>query len=228
MRDPFSALSHALGLLVAIYVTALLIRLRRGNRRVLVFGLSLCLLYAASALYHTVRDEPYVTFCRNLDLCAIFILIAGTTTGAFAALPRSRSTDTLLGVVWALAVIGVVCKWILPAEEYALTLALFAALTAVAALSLPAFGFACGRRGFGLVLGGLLCYAAGGIFDFLEWPVLVPGLVGPHDVLHVFDLIGSALHLAFVIRYAVPRKESGHGRHEENYLPASACDPVRL
>jgi predicted membrane channel-forming protein YqfA (hemolysin III family) len=45
---------------------------------------------------------------------------------------------------------------------------------------------------------GALAYTLGGLADFLGWPVLVAGVIGPHEVLHLAVLTGIAFHWAFI------------------------------
>jgi predicted membrane channel-forming protein YqfA (hemolysin III family) len=42
-------------------------------------------------------------------------------------------------------------------------------------------------------------YAAGGVCEVLKWPTLVPGLIGPHELLHVTDMLGTLTHLGLVV-----------------------------
>jgi hemolysin III len=53
------------------------------------------------------------------------------------------------------------------------------------------------------VLGGLL-YTAGAVCEATSWPVLLPGVVGAHELLHLFDMGGTFTHVFFVARYVLP------------------------
>jgi hemolysin III len=53
------------------------------------------------------------------------------------------------------------------------------------------------------LVGGVL-YTAGGILDALEWPVIIPGVFGWHETLHVLDMGGTLVHVYFVFRYVLP------------------------
>jgi len=209
LRDPVASLTHLFGLLAAVYFTGLLWRLGRGDRRrqfgVGVFGLSMCLLYFASSTYHALVHPQYlIDFFQRLDHSAIYLLIAGTYTPIYLVLlPRPLRTRLLL-LMWALAVAGIVCKWLLPLGAYELSVGLYVGMGWTGLLSAVALVRAIGwwATAFG-VLGGLF-YTAGGVCDALKWPVIYPGVVRPHEVLHLFDLLGTFVHVLFIVRYVLP------------------------
>jgi channel protein (hemolysin III family) len=49
---------------------------------------------------------------------------------------------------------------------------------------------------------GALAYTIGALVDFLSWPVLVAGVVGPHEIFHLAVIAGIAFHWAFIHRIA--------------------------
>ena len=177
LRDPVASLTHLFGFLAALYLAALLWRLARGDRGrqlgVGVFGLSMCLLYFASGTYHAiVRPQWLIDFFQRLDHSAIYVLIAGTYTPIYLVLlPRPLRTR-LLVLMWTLAGIGIVCKWLMPLGAYELSVGLYVGMGWAGLLSAVALVRAIGWRatGFG-VLGGVF-YTVGGICDALKWPVI--------------------------------------------------------
>ncbi|HWG42336.1 MAG TPA: hemolysin III family protein [Gemmataceae bacterium] len=208
-RNPVSAGTHLLWCLLALYVTGLLWRLSRGDRlRQLstgAFGVSMVLLYGASGVYHAVpQDNPFLSYFRKLDHSAIYVLIAGTYTPVFAVLLRGSLRVTLLSLVWGLAVIGIAAKWLLPWPPYALTVSLYIAIGWVGLIPAAQLIRAVGLHGmFWGLLGGIL-YTMGGVCDAIKWPPVLPGVIGPHEVLHVFDMGGTLIHIFFIIRYVLP------------------------
>jgi hemolysin III len=204
LRDPFSSLSHAAGLVLALYVWLLLVRLARGQelkRAVGCFGFCLCLQYAASAAYHAVvGPEELVDFLRRLDHSAIHILIAGTYTPLLVVSLRGRARAAMLALTWSLAAAGVASKWLLPFSAYHVSLVLFAASASVAMLVPGPLARGLGRSGLALALAGGACYLTGGVCDVLGWPGYWPGVFSSHDLLHVLDLAGSGLHVTLAVR----------------------------
>ena len=107
-REPFSAWSHCVGLMLAVPGTLLLWRRSAGDRgkqlAMLAYGLSMILCYLASTLYHGVRlaTDRIVAFAR-LDGVGIFALIAGSYTPMAWCLMRGRWRRWTLSAVWAVA-----------------------------------------------------------------------------------------------------------------------------
>src|SRR5262245_8850003 len=196
LRDPVSAGSHLLMLVAAVYLTALLLRLARADpvkRLALgVFGGSMCVLYAASALYHALGlPADRRAFYRDLDQSAIYLLIAGTYTPLFAVLVTGRVRRAMLTLIWGLAALGVAAKWLLPAGSYGLPVGLYGGMALAGMAAAPELTRAVGWRGMAWAVGGGLCYAFGATCDLLRRPVLWPGVVGPHEVLHLCDIAGT-------------------------------------
>jgi hemolysin III len=210
LRDPISSLTHLAGAVLAIPVTVALWRLCRGDRvrqwGMAVFGTSLFVLYAASGTYHALRlPRADLRFFQLLDHSAIYGLIAGTYTPAYLVLLRPRpSKYLLLGGIWLLAAVGIACKWMLPMTPYGLTVALYVGLGWVALFSVVELFGAVGVTGLAWALGGGLLYTLGALCDYFAWPVLVPGVFGGHEMLHVLDLCGSCCHVYFMAHYVVP------------------------
>jgi hemolysin III len=209
-RNPVSAVTHLAWCLWAVVVTLLLWRLARGDRRrqlaVGCFGLSMVLLYAASGVYHAVPAAAprLVGWLRLLDHSMIYVLIAGTHTPVFTLLLRGRARVFCLALIWSLAALGVGCKLLLPWPPYAVTVGLYIAMGWVCLLAIVPLARTVGLRGIGMALAGGVLYMAGGVCDACAWPVLFPGVVGPHEVLHVLDMGGTLAHVYFVARFLLP------------------------
>jgi hemolysin III len=208
-RNPVSAGTHLLWCALGVYITALLWRLSRGDRvRQLstgAFGLSMVLLYGASAAYHAVPGkEPLLPYLQKLDHSAIYVLIAGTYTPVFGVLLRGRLRIVLLSLVWGLAGAGIAAKWLLPWPPYWLTVTLYILMGWIVMLPLWQLIRAVGASAMLWALLGGLLYTFGGVCDAACWPILLPGIVGYHEVLHLADMGGTLIHVFFVVRYVVP------------------------
>jgi hemolysin III len=228
MRHPFSASTHLLWCAVSVFVGAYLWRLCRGDRvkeaAVGCFAVCTVVLYACSTFYHTVpasRPELVHT-ARKLDFTAIYLLIAGSYTPLFAVLLTGRLRVRMLSLVWGLAAVGIACRWLMPLPSNELSLALYVVTGAAGLLPTRALLRVVPVRGFVLLLTAGLCYAVGGLCDALHWPVLVPAVIGGHEVLHVLDIFGTLTHFYFVAHYVVPSRRDTLGG-----FPGLAMDPVR-
>jgi hemolysin III len=63
---------------------------------------------------------------------------------------------------------------------------------------------ATGWRGIRWAIGGVLAYTLGAVVELAKWPVLWPGVIRPHEVLHFCDIAGTACHLVFLVQYVLP------------------------
>lgn len=227
-REPVSAWSHALGLLLALPATLILLRRARGDRTkqvgFLVFGLTLAACYAASALFHGVRASPdWLHWYNTADHAGIYLLIAGTITPVALILLEGRWRWGILALTWAFAAAGIT----LCLTVRGLPLAVSTALYLMMGWSVLACYIELTRvlppGGMRLpVLGGIL-YSAGALLNVLHWPVLWPGVVGPHEVFHVFVLGGSLCHFLFVLNVVAPYR-----RPAVVALPDAALQPAAL
>jgi hemolysin III len=111
-----NSISHGAGLVGALVGTPILVMhaVRHGDAGFIVgtsvFCASMILLYLASALYHAWPRGKAKRRLRILEHCAIFILIAGTYTPLTLGILRGALGWTLFGVIWGLAIAGVVLK----------------------------------------------------------------------------------------------------------------------
>jgi hemolysin III len=220
LRDPVSSLTHLGTAVLAVYVTLLFARLTAGDPvkrwSLLTFGVAMIVLYTASGLYHAVPGDPrdeFVAFFRRLDVCAIFLLIAGSFTPIIAVLLTGRRRRVMLTMIWSLATIGIASRWMLIAVPHAVTVATFALAGLPGFLPYRRYVRAVGRQAFAWGVAGAVCYAIGGIFDVIDWPNPIPGLVNAHELTHLLDMAGTACHVIFMLRFVVP------------YEPSAAAEP---
>ena len=206
-HDPVSALTHLVGAGVSAALTPSLLRRAAGHPRrqvcLAVFAVSAILLVSMSGVYHLLDDGAWRTFFRRMDHGAIFILIAGTFTPVHGILFRRMGRWLPLVLIWTAAAIGLTLEM-----PYYSDLPEWVELIAYIGMGWGGVysGFKLWRHyGFAfirpLVWGGV-AYTAGGVLEFLRWPTLIPGVVGPHEVFHVGVLAGVGLHWIFVFRIA--------------------------
>lgn len=209
LRNPVASASHFFWCLFSAFVALFLVRLARKDRlkaiSLGIFGASMVLLYFASGLYHAlmIPDETLRWF-RSIDHSAIYLLIAGSYTPVAAVMLRGAARITLLSTVWTLAALGIASVWLFTMPPYPVTVGLYIAMGWVGLMQLPALLRVLGYRGVGFIILGGCFYMLGGIADALKWPDLWPGIVGPHEVLHVSDMVGTAIHIQVMLWYVVP------------------------
>src|SRR3989442_734123 len=114
-KDPASCYSHLLGVALSITGLVTLLMESQGDPwRVVgfsIYGASLILLYSASTIYHWQPLPPRgEDILKRLDHVAIFVLIAGTYTPVCLVTLRGGWGWSVFGVVWGLALLGLVLK----------------------------------------------------------------------------------------------------------------------
>jgi channel protein (hemolysin III family) len=151
---------------------------------------------------------------QRLDHGAIFVLIAGTFTPLHGILFRGAWRWGPLLFVWAAAVAGVTLKSVFfdDLAEW-LGLLFYLGMGWLGVVSGAELWRRHGGRFVRPLLGGGLAYTVGGVLEFLNWPQLVPGVIGPHEMFHVLVLVGAALHWRFTHLIACgtlpPRRHAG-------------------
>jgi hemolysin III len=211
LREPVNGLTHlAGGLLASIGLVVLLASATRAGRidqlvAFGIFGFSLIALYTASALYHLLPlSATGVARLRRVDHISIFVLIAGTYT-PFCLLALDGAWRVgLLGLVWGLALCGILLKLFWMGAPRWLSVALYLGMGWVAVFAAPALFRAVPIGGMAWVLAGALVYSAGALIYGLRRPNLIPGVFGFHELWHLFVIAGSACHFWAVLGYIAP------------------------
>jgi hemolysin III len=200
---------HQYAFFVSVPCGAGLILAASGGRARLaacVYAIAVSALLGTSALYHRITWRPQVRrWMRRLDHSMIFVLIAGTYTPVALVALRGGLANTILIVVWAGALGGVVFKlvWI-DAPKWVLA-AVYVALGFVSAAVFGELPAAIGWLGVaGLAAGGLL-YTVGAVVYASGRPNPWPRVFGYHEVFHALVILAAALHYAVIAFAVLPR-----------------------
>ncbi len=161
-----------------------------------VFGATLVLLYAASALYHATRDPRAKHLLRKFDHAAIFLLIAGTYTPFTLVSLRGGWGWTLLAIVWGLAALGIVLE--IAGHTRRVSVALHLAMGWLVLIVAEPLARSLHPDGLLLLALGGMAYTLGVVF--YAWKRLPYN----HAVWHLFVMAGSACHFACVLGYVIP------------------------
>ncbi|WP_347840405.1 hemolysin III family protein [uncultured Draconibacterium sp.] len=199
-EEIFNSITHGIGTLLSIAALVLLVVFAaiKGNVWHVVsfsiFGSTLVLLYLSSTLYHSFTKEKLKNLFVRFDHAAIFLLIAGTYTPFVLTTIRGALGWTLFGIIWALAITGVVIRSIYLTRFRKLMVGIYLAmgwmfLIAIGPIvkNLPGSSIA-----FLFIGGG--CYSIGVIF--YAWRNLKYG----HGIWHLFVLAGSIMHFFAVLK----------------------------
>jgi hemolysin III len=212
LRDPVSSVSHLATALWAVFATLLMDRLspRDGRRRaaVLIYGSTMVLLFLASGVFHGLHfDSPeQKRVFQRLDQSAIFLLIAGTNTPLLVVLLAGAWRRWFLRVVWGLALIGVACVWLWPKPPHSLIVGLYLGLGWFGLFPVWQYYRTLGWRALNWMWLGAACYTTGAVCELTQWPVIIPGWIQAHEVLHLFDSAGSIAFFLLIVRYVVPHQ----------------------
>ena len=210
IREPGSAITHFIGMMMAIVAAApLLVKAALDADMtslvaMTVFIGSMVALYGASAVYHSVTvKENILKVFRKLDHMMIFVLIAGSYTPVCLVVLGGRMGYTLLAVVWGIAVVGMVVKacWITCPKW-------FSSLVYIAMgwVCLAVFGTLWNtlpHSAFLWLLAGGIVYTAGGVIYALKLPIFNARhkYFGSHEIFHLFVMGGSICHFVFMYLY---------------------------
>jgi len=207
LRDPISSLTHFAGAILAIPYTAILIATAERQSSVrhivafAVFGASLFLLYATSAAYHMPRfSEKAIRILRRIDHMMIFVLIAGTYTPVCLLPLQGPWGWTLFGLVWGLAVTGIVLKAIWMQAPRWLSTAIYIFMGWLVLIAFYPLLLTVSTTAIALLASGGLVYTAGAVMYAVKWPRLHWRYFGFHELFHVFVLGGSCLHAVFMFQ----------------------------
>lgn len=204
IKDPGSAITHFIGMLMAIFAAIpLLIRAASNpdaihTTSLAVFIVSMILLYAASTTYHSLNlSEKTNRILRKIDHMMIFVLIAGTYTPICLIVLRGRTGYMLCALVWGIALIGIIVKacWITCPKWFSSVLYIAMGWTCVIAFTQIVTSLS--GAAFGWLLAGGIIYTVGGIIYALKLPLFNSRHknFGSHEIFHLFVMGGSACHL---------------------------------
>ena len=208
IKDPGSALTHFIAMLLALFAAApLLGKAARGSDSVhlmalTVFIVSMILLYAASTIYHTLDISASVNRrLRKLDHMMIFILIAGTYTPVCLIVLGNRMGYAFLGLVWGIALVGIVINafWISCPKWFSSLI--YIAMGWACVLAFSQIVQALPPAAFGWLLAGGIIYTIGGVIYALKLPIFNSKHknFGSHEIFHLFVMGGSLCH--YVMMY---------------------------
>ncbi|QQS04891.1 MAG: hemolysin III family protein [Fibrobacterota bacterium] len=200
LEDRANSLTHAVGAGIFLAGLALLavLSVRSGDPwkivSVCVYGATLVLLFSASALYHSVQSPGLRKAFRVLDHVSIHLLIAGTYTPFALVTLRGPWGWSIFGVIWTLAVAGVVKDLFLTGRYKALSTGLFLLMGWLIVVAIVPLVRQLPPTGLVLLLSGGLAYSIGAVFYLLD-----KRLPFGHAVWHVFVLGGGVCHFLSIV-----------------------------
>jgi hemolysin III len=193
-----NSVSHGVGLLATIVAGPFLMARAMEHAKPWgpisagVFVGAIVATYFASTFYHALPQGPRKRTWRRLEHCAIFLLIAGTYTPFTIVALRGRLGWTLLGLVWMLALLGILLKCTATTRHRWLPGVLYLGLGWIGIVAIRPLALHLSPVGLRWLLGGAAAYTVGMAF-FAAYRIPYC-----HFVWHLFVLVGTACHFVAV------------------------------
>ena len=197
-----NSVSHGLGLLAALaaFPVLAIVAQQRGEVTgiigVSVFATSMVLLYLASTLFHALPRCRAKRIFQILDHSAIYLLIAGTYTPFTLGVLRGFWGWTLFGLVWSLAIVGILIKALWGVRHTTISTWVYLAMGWLVLIAADTVWALVPNWGLFWLAAGGIAYSVGALFFMAE------RIRYFHFVWHLFVVAGTACHFIAVLGYA--------------------------
>ncbi len=213
LKDPGSAITHFIGMMMAVLAAApLIIKAFYGENSdnlssFIVFIVSMILLYGASTMYHSFNINDRVNkILKKLDHAMIFVLIAGSYTPiCLIVLPKNIGLP-LLGLIWLIAALGIIFKMFWVTCPLWLSSVMYIAMGWLCVLAFSPLIKNLAGAAFTWLLAGGIIYTIGGVIYAIKTPKIKAfnerhRYFGTHEIFHLFVMGGSICHFILVFEY---------------------------
>jgi hemolysin III len=204
VEEVANTITHGIGLLLSVvgFVVLLVLAALRGSAWHIVacsiYGATLISLYTASTLYHAVISPRVKRALRIFDHSAIYLLIAGTYTPFLLVSLRGPWGWSLFGVIWGLALAGVLFKFWFVERFVILSTAVYIAMGWLVVIAAKPVITHVPFTALIWLLAGGLAYTGGVIFFAAK------RIPYSHAIWHLFVLAGSICHYFAVLFTVIP------------------------
>ncbi|MCF8390374.1 MAG: hemolysin III family protein [Bacteroidales bacterium] len=205
IEERFNVVSHAFGILLSIIALILLILKAslEGNVWQIVsfciYGTSLILLYSASTIFHSSKNEILRNKLNIVDHASIYVLIAGTYTPFVLVSMRGSVGWIVFGLIWGLALAGIILKLFYTDKYALLSTIMYVLMGWVMIFFIKPLIQSLDLGGLIWLLAGGVAYTVGAVFFSLN------KLKFNHAIFHIFVLLGSFCHFMSIYYYVLPK-----------------------
>lgn len=208
LREPMNGFTHFIGLILSIIGTIYLIISSLNPYKPIhliaftIFGLGLILLYATSTLYHWLKlSDSGILRMRKADHIMIFINIAATYTPVCMIALKNNLGWILLLIIWSIALAGIFIKifWMHSPRWLSTIIYILMGWMAVVVI-FPLIEVLQSEALVWLFIGGVF-FTIGAVIYALKKPDPFPGILGFHEIFHLFVLLGSFSHFWMIYYY---------------------------
>ena len=210
LREPVNGLTHFFAALVALIgLIVLLVVGWNGTGKVIslaIYGVSLVLLFSASATYHMVSARPKViAVLRKFDHAAIFLLIAGTYTPICFNMFSGFWKWGILGIVWAFALVGIGVKIFFMKGPRWLSAVIYLVMGWLCIIAIQQMLTQLPAGALIWLLVGGIAFTLGAIVYATKAFNFFPGKFGSHEVWHIFVIVGALAQFIAIAFYIAPK-----------------------
>ncbi len=200
-----SGMTHLAAAVMAIVGTVFLVSSAQGGAPEvvpkLIFGISMVLLFAASATYHLVRGpETLIMTLKKVDHSMIYVLIAGTYTPVVSLCFTGALQIGYIVGVWVLALLGVIFKVFYAGRFRIFSTLLYVIMGWGIIFAIVPLARAVGAGGLALLFLGGALYSLGAVFYMIKKPNLSKNF-GFHELFHVLIMLAAGAFYAFILVY---------------------------
>lgn len=200
-EEKLNVLTHAFGLLMSsIGLPFLLLKSIHFNGfwkpiSIVIFGISLVILYAASTFYHASKDPKIRRKLNIFDHAAIYVLIAGTYSPFTIIVLEGSLGWIIFGCTWAFALVGIILKLFYTGRYDKLSTIMYILMGWQIILVINPLIDVFSPEGLRLLFAGGVFYTVGALIYSSK------KIKYNHAIFHVFVLLGSTSHYLCVYNY---------------------------
>ena len=200
-EEQLNTVSHGLGAVLGIAGLVLLVIKQQNTSwslfSVLVYGISIIILFSASTLYHAAKTERRKLYFRIVDHVSIYLLIAGTYTPVLLLMLNTSKGWPLFWAVWGIAAFGVILKLFFTGKFEVFSTLLYLVMGWLIVFDFNALVNTMESGGLILLMAGGLAYTVGIVF------YAVRKIPFNHVIWHLFVLAGAICHYFMILLFVV-------------------------
>ncbi|MBW6411045.1 PAQR family membrane homeostasis protein TrhA [Clostridium weizhouense] len=211
LREPVNGLTHLIGAILSLIGLILMTgKLITNNGSVIeyfaviLFGVSMILLYSASATYHSViANSKVIKSLKKLDHSMIFVLITGSYAPFCLVALQNSTGNKLFTAVATAGVLGIIFKLLWVTCPRWLSSVMYIVIGWFAIFAIYPLSKVLSTSGLNLLILGGLMYTIGGVIYALKKDKIKIGVFGSHEIFHIFIMLGTLCHFICVFFYII-------------------------
>lgn len=203
-EERINIVSHACGFFLSIVAMVFLIvhaSLHGGALHIVsftIFGISLCVLYAASTLYHSAKNPEKRSRLKIFDHASIYVLIAGSYTPFTLVTISGKTGWIIFGIAWGSALTGTILKLFFTGRYSIVSTIMYVVMGWIIVFAIKPLVHNLPLAGCLWLFGGGVAYTIGAILYSIK------RIKFNHAIFHVLVLIGSFCHFVSIFYYVLP------------------------